>query len=168
MGGIYAFMDGFQKQTKSPLDYARLNKLGLKRVYIGLESGSQELLNFLGKPITPGIVVETVNTIKGSGIAVGIIVLLGAGGKTYEQDHIIETTSILNAMHLDIDDIVYFSELVENEGLAYSASAFEKNLYPLSPAELIQQESAITNGLIFSDSGGTPHISRYDIREFVY
>ena len=71
-------------------------------------------------------------------------------------------------MRLDIDDIVYFSELVENEGLAYSASAFNINLRPLSAEEIIQQENAITNGLKFSEDGGTPHISRYDIREFVY
>ena len=168
IGGIFAFMDGFQKQAKTSQEYAQLNELGLERVYIGLESGSQKLLNFLGKPITPGVVVETVNRIKGAGIAVGIIVLLGAGGKVYEHDHILKTTEILNSMHLDLNDIVYFSELVENEGLAYSASAFEIKLHPLSGIEKIQQENAITDGLVFSDLGGTPHISRYDIREFVY
>lgn len=168
MGGIYAFMDGFDKKTKTHQDFVRLNQLGLKRVYIGLESGSQKLLRFLGKPISPKAVIDTVNLIKGAEIAVGIIVLLGAGGKTFERDHINETIATLNSMNLDLNDIVYFSELVENEGLAYTTRAFETHLHALSTSEVIQQEYMITDGLIFSEAGGTPHISRYDIREFVY
>jgi radical SAM superfamily enzyme YgiQ (UPF0313 family) len=168
MGGIFAFMDGFQKNTKDIQDFSNLRKLGLTRVYIGLESGSQKLLRYLGKPITPEKVVQAVNTIKEAGIAVGIIILLGAGGQVFHNDHIIETVTAINAMHLDMEDIIYFSELVENEGLSYTTRAFDEKFLPLSRGQLSQQEITITNGLEFSESGGTPHISRYDIREFVY
>jgi radical SAM superfamily enzyme YgiQ (UPF0313 family) len=140
----------------------------LKRIYIGLESGSPELLYYLSKPITPDKVIDAVKSIKAAGIAVGIIVLLGAGGSVYSQKHIQETTSVLNAMDLGMDDIIYFSELVESEGMAYTSRAFDDGLYPLSGTEIIQQENKIFEALTFSESGGTPHISRYDIREFIY
>ena len=50
LGGIYAFLDGFSGEKKSREDYAQLARLGLKRVYIGLESGDPELLRLLKKP----------------------------------------------------------------------------------------------------------------------
>jgi hypothetical protein len=71
-------------------------------------------------------------------------------------------------MPLDANDLVYFSELVENEGLEYTRDAFSADLMPLSPAERLAQGDRIETGLRFSPQLGTPHISRYDIREFVY
>jgi radical SAM superfamily enzyme YgiQ (UPF0313 family) len=50
LGGIYAFLDGFSGERKSPEDYAELAQRGLKRVYIGMESGNNDLLHFLKKP----------------------------------------------------------------------------------------------------------------------
>lgn len=168
LGGIYAFLDGFSGEKKTAADYARLAAHGVKRIYIGMESGSAELLQFLKKPGSPGDVVQAVRAIKAGGVAVGVIVLLGAGGKAYAQEHIHDTIQAINAMHLDLDDLIYFSELIEDEGLEYTLAAFQLQLQPLSPQERIAQGEAIERGLIFSKRRGTPHISRYDIREFVY
>lgn len=167
LGGIFAFLDGFSGERKTPQDFARLAELGLKRVYIGMESGHEPLLKFLHKPGTPQDVLQAVRNIKEGGVAVGIIVLLGAGGKAYAQAHIQDTIHLINAMPLDLEDLIYFSELVENENLPYVQTAYENSLRPLSADERIQQGEAIENGLVFGGKG-TPHISRYDIREFVY
>ena len=79
-----------------------------------------------------------------------------------------EEISLINALPLAVDDIIYFSELVENENLPYVQSAYQNALVPLSAQERIEQGDAIERNLKFSVEGGTPHISRYDIREFVY
>ncbi|MFZ6019538.1 MAG: radical SAM protein, partial [Chloroflexota bacterium] len=39
LGGIFAFLDGFSGERKTPQDFSRLAELGLKRIYIGMESG---------------------------------------------------------------------------------------------------------------------------------
>ena len=96
---------------------------------------------------------------KAGGLAVGVIVLLGAGGHTYAREHVQETMRIVNAMQLDADDLIYFSELVESEGLPYVQDAYQAGLQPLSPAERLAQGEAIEAGLKFSEQGGTPHIS---------
>jgi hypothetical protein len=57
---------------------------------------------------------------------------------------------------------------VVSEGLEYAKDAYEAGLKPLNQAERTAQGEAITRGLKFSGEGGTPRISRYDIREFVY
>jgi hypothetical protein len=79
-----------------------------------------------------------------------------------------DTIRAINAMPLDMDDIVYFSELVADEGLAYSRVAYQAQLVPLTEQERIKQGEAIEDGFHFSQARGMPHISRYDIREFVY
>jgi hypothetical protein len=168
LGGLYAFLDGFSGEKKSPGDYAALGGRGLRRVYVGMESGNGPLLDFLKKPGTPDDVVRAVRAIKSGGVAVGVIVLLGAGGGQYAQAHVEDTVEALNAMKLGMDDIIYFSELVVGEGLAYAADAFQAGLRPLSHEERVGQGEAIERGLRFSPADGTPHISRYDIREFVY
>ncbi len=168
LGGLYAFLDGFSGERKSVADYAWLKQRGLQRVYVGLESGNAELLRFLRKPGSPDDAVRAVQTMKQAGLAIGVIVLLGAGGRQYAHQHVTDTIQAINAMGLGMDDIIYFSELVVSEGLQYAQDAYQAGLEPLSHAERVRQGEAIERGLIFSSKGGTPHISRYDIREFVY
>lgn len=168
LGGIYAFLDGFSGEKKSAADYARLASLGLKRVYIGMESGNADLLKFLRKPGTPEDVIRTVQTMKTAGVSVGIILLLGAGGQRFAAGHVQDTIRAVNQMNLDLDDLIYFSELVENENLPYVQDAFRSELQPLDPSERLAQQQQIEAGLRFSEASGVPHISRYDIREFVY
>ncbi len=167
LGGIYAFLDGFSGEKKSASDYAQLKSLGMERIYIGMESGSPGLLRYLNKPGSPQDVLHAVQAIKAGGIAVGIIGLLGAGGKHYAAGHVRQTIELINQMPLDVDDIIYFSELIENENLPYVQKAYQNALIPLTSQERIAQGEEIENALVFTD-GNTPHISRYDIREFVY
>lgn len=77
LGGIYAFLDGFSGQKKSPADYAKLAERGLKRVYVGMESGNETLLQFLKKPGKPADAIKAARAMKAGGVTVGVIVLIG-------------------------------------------------------------------------------------------
>ena len=168
LGGIFAFLDAFSGEKKQAEDYEALRASGLERVYIGLESGYDPLLRYLQKPGTSRHALHTVRAIKSAGVAVGVIILLGAGGRAYADGHVRETIRTLNLMPLDMDDQIYFSELIEQEGMRYSIRAFQEELEPLSERDRLHQAEQIESGLKFTSAGGTPHISRYDIREFVY
>ncbi|HEY3340364.1 MAG TPA: radical SAM protein [Anaerolineae bacterium] len=168
LGGVYAFLDGFSGERKSVADYRALAAQGLKRVYIGMESGNDGLLTFLNKPSKPDEVIRAVRSMKAGGVAVGVIILLGAGGHEYAEGHVADTVRALNAMPLDMDDIIYFSELVTSEALDYTQAAYQAQLNPLTQHERIAQGEQIQAGLRFDPERGVPHISRYDIREFVY
>jgi len=168
LGGLYAFLDGFSGDKKSAREYAALSQFGLKRVYIGLESGHDPLLQFLRKPGKAADAIQAVHAMKEAGVSVGVIVLLGAGGHRFSADHVSDTIAVLNRMNLDADDLLYFSELIESEGLEYTRDAHAAALQPLSPEERLTQGQQIEQGLQFDPVRGVPHISRYDIREFVY
>jgi radical SAM superfamily enzyme YgiQ (UPF0313 family) len=168
LGGIYAFQDGFSGKKKYVEEYHQLHNAGLERVYIGLESGHDPLLNILQKPGNAEDALQTVRALKAAGIGVGVIILLGAGGSVFADDHVRDTVRVLNKMQLDMNDQVYFSELIEPEGMSYSVNAYQADLHPLTARDRLHQGEQIEAGLQFSTEGGTPHISRYDIREFVY
>lgn len=98
LGGIFAFLDGFSGEKKTAADYIELASRGLVRVYIGLESGHNPLLKFLNKPGTAQDAVSAVHKLKGAGVSVGVIILLGAGGKQYAPGHVQDTIAALKAM----------------------------------------------------------------------
>lgn len=163
LGGLYAFLDGFSGEKKSAADYRTLRERGLARVYVGLESGSDDLLRFLRKPGQAGDAVVAVRAMKEAGLAAGIIVLVGAGGEQYAADHVEQTAAVLNAMSLDSRDILYFSELVVSDELRYAQDAASASLNALDADARAEQQAAIEARLHVE-----PRISRYDIREFIY
>lgn len=153
-GGIASFVDAFTRQP----DFPALAQLGLRRVYVGMETGSDELLRWLRKPATTEKMSATVVAAKAAGTSVGVIVLLGAGGERFAEAHVRETVRVLNALPLGKGDYIYMSPLVVKPESAYDA--------PLLSAEQIrQQELAIRAGIQLSPK---PYVARYEVETFVY
>lgn len=166
--GIYSFIDAFDVHRKSAADWAELVERGLRRVYVGMESGDDALLRFLRKPGTVADVLEAVATLKAAGSAVSVIIMIGVGGQQYAAGHVRNTVCALNALPLDGGDIIYFSPFVEQPGAEYGRAAAEAGLTPLPEADIAAQEAAICAGLRPRVPARPPKIARYDIREFIY
>jgi len=141
-----------------------LAERGLRRVYIGLESGHDPLLELVRKPGHAADAIETVRAIKAAGINVGVIVMIGLGGDRFSTGHIADTIDVLNAMQLGAGDLIYFSDLVEDPDTPYPALALNHSIRALTPEERSAQRTAIRNGLYVNGV----KISNYDVREFVY
>ncbi|MEI7768495.1 MAG: radical SAM protein, partial [Chloroflexales bacterium] len=60
---LYAFLDIFGADQKTTAEYAELRALGVRRVYIGLESGDEAVFSLLNKPGSPQQCVTTVERI---------------------------------------------------------------------------------------------------------
>ncbi len=73
-----------------------LQKAGLSRVHIGLESGYDRLLAFMKKGVTARLHIEAGKKIKASGLGLSEYVILGLGGKGMWKPHAIETAKVLN------------------------------------------------------------------------
>jgi hypothetical protein len=164
--GVYAFVDAFTGTHKQAADYEVLARLGLRRVYIGLESGHDPLLEFVKKPGLSADAVETVRAVKAAGVMVGVIVMIGLGGDRFETGHIADTAAALNTMELGAGDLVYFSDLVEVPGTVYPVLAADRSIRPLTSTEREAQRQSIRRKLSFP--GEPPQIATYDVLEFVY
>jgi hypothetical protein len=72
-------------------------------------------------------------------------------------------------MRLRPGDLVYFSEYVDDPGLAYGKrAAGAADLQPLSPEGCAGQRRAILDGIRGAPGARPPRHATYDIREFVY
>ena len=166
--GIYSFMDAFDVHRKSPDEWAELAGRGLRRVYIGMETGDDALLRWLRKPGTVADVIEAVARLREAGITASVIIMTGIGGERYAETHVCGTIAALNAMSLGAGDIVYFSPFVDHPDSEYGRLAEATSIRPLTEAEMATQEAAIRHGLRAQNPAHPPQVSRYDIREFIY
>jgi hypothetical protein len=164
--GVGAFVDAFTGVRKTTGDYQALAKRGLCRVYLGLESGHDPLLEFVRKPGSREDALQTVRAIKAAGVAAGVIVMIGLGGDRYAAGHVADTIAAVNDMRLGAGDLLYFSDLVEIPETAYPALAATHGIRALTPAERHAQRQAIRDGLRFT--GPPPKVTSYSVREFVY
>jgi len=163
---VYGFQDGFTGTLKTAADYAALRARGLRRVYIGLESGHDALLALVRKPSTSQQAIDTVRAIKAGGVNVGVIVMVGLGGAHFAEAHVADTAEAINRMKLGAGDLLYFSDLVAVPGSPYFDGAESASLAPLDEGERVAQRAAIVSRLVFASSA--PQLATYDIREFVY
>jgi radical SAM superfamily enzyme YgiQ (UPF0313 family) len=157
VSGVHAFVDAWSGRRRSRRVLEPCRRLGLKRVYIGLESGDPTLLAWLHKPGTPADAVELVSSLHAAGIDVGVIVLLGAGGRRFAAEHVRRTAQVLGRMRLGGQDLLYFSELQGHP-----------ELEPLGPEACDAQRAAILEELGCLSGQGRPRVATYDIREFLY
>lgn len=166
--GIFSFIDAFDVHRKSLADWQELAGRGLRRVYIGMETGDDALLRFLRKPGTAADVIEAVRLIKQAGIAASVIIMTGIGGEAGAAAHESATIAALNAMPLTAGDIVYFSPFVDSPASEYGALAAAAGIRPLTPAAMAEQEARIRAELRPEQPARPPQYAKYDIREFVY
>ena len=165
--GIGSFLDIFTGTPRSVAEWTELHRLGLRRVYIGMESGSEDLLQWLRKPATVPGLTRTVTALKDARLTVAVIVLLGAGGRQFAEAHVRETARVINSLPLSRGDYIYLSPLVIYPGGQYDAIALQESITPLTPAEIDAQEQELRAGLQLARRGN-PYIARYDLETFTY
>jgi radical SAM superfamily enzyme YgiQ (UPF0313 family) len=85
-------------RSKSPENLLELKHLGLDRVYMGLESGCDEILLHIKKGETAETMISAGQKIRESGIFLSVTALLGLGGVVWTKRHAEETAKALTAM----------------------------------------------------------------------
>jgi molybdenum cofactor biosynthesis enzyme MoaA len=163
--GIYAFLTA---QTAANMSRKKLDCLAdhyINRVYIGVESGCEAVLEVLRKPQTPSDVVEGVRQVKAAGIDVGVIVLAGVGGHELSNPHIERTIELVGSLPLDSNDIVYVSPLEEDDTANYREQLNKHSLSRMGFGKIAAQAQLLRSRL----SKRVPaRVTRYHVSEFVY
>ena len=83
---------------KSLEELTLLRQHGLHIVYLGVESGSAEVLHQMKKGVTPQEMITAGQRVVTSGIKLSCTVILGLGGTKYSREHALETALVLNAI----------------------------------------------------------------------
>lgn len=130
--------------NKSVDDLKELQELGLKILYVGCESGDDQLLGFIEKGETFESSLAALKKIKAAGIKSSVMILNGLGGAKYSKQHALASAELMNQAQPE-----YLSTLVPE--FPFGAQRFEKsfngNWQPLTLLELFQEMKLLMENL---------------------
>ncbi len=156
---ISSYANGYNIVNRSMDDLKELSKRKLNLMYIGLESGNQEILNQCNKKSTVEQMIEAVQIAEDAGIKSSVIVLLGLGGKRYAATHVKDTISALNKMQ---PRFLSFLSLMLIPGTDLYKDDRQGRFEQLDSRELLQQTYDIIFGLELKKTiFRTNHASNY-------
>ncbi len=166
--GIYSFLDVFTGFKLTSEHFTQLGKLNLRMVYLGIETGSQDVLKLLHKPNTADKILQLVSSLHEASIGVAAIFLVGAGGKTFEEEHITESIELIKKMNLNSNDIIYLSKLFIYQ--SFQKTLTKNDIDSHSEEELESQLQKFKSLLdeYYSSMASKPIITRYELLDFIY
>jgi radical SAM superfamily enzyme YgiQ (UPF0313 family) len=126
---------------KSDEELKQLADAGLDIVYMGLESGSSKILRKMKKGTNAESMIKAGKKVLKAGIKLSLYIILGLGGKSLSEEHVIETARVLTEINPTIFrfrtlNIVPFSELWKKNEITL-----------LSPVENLKEERDIIANL---------------------
>lgn len=152
--GFYSFSEGSAASCRPPAEFRALARLGLTRVYYGLETGHAALRKALGKPGALETIAKSIENAKSAGVRAGVILLTGPGGRAWATRHVEASVRFIKRLPLDQSDFLFVSPLYGRDGTGHAA---------LAAGDMERQVGHLRRAL-----AGKVRMAPYDIREFVY
>jgi len=121
---------------KSDDDLSELAALGLKVIYVGAESGDDEVLRRVDKGETHATTVDALLRARAAGIKTSVMILNGLGGRALSRQHALASARLANATQPD-----YLATLVLTfyKGRERFEAGFENRFEELDPAGLCEE-----------------------------
>ena len=141
---ISSYGNGYNITKRSEEELCELYDHKLKLIYMGLESGSQLVLDKCKKRATAKEMIAAVQKAKDAGIKSSVIVLLGLGGQKNSKDHVKETIIALNDMQ---PKYLSFLSLMLIPGTPLYEDTKNGEFIELNPMELLGESHDILDGL---------------------
>lgn len=135
-------------KTKTIEELKKLHKYHYNDLYIGLESGCDEVLKILNKGFDKKEEEKSLDKLQKVGITYNALIMMGSGGKKYSQKHVTESIKIINKYPPKI--LCLMSTTI------YKNSQLEKlvknsTFTPLTENEMINEELEILNNVKLND-----------------
>lgn len=146
LGDLRAAFPGLQRVSsyclprnlakKTVEELAQLKEAGLQILYVGMESGDDEILNRVNKGESWESTRSALMKIREAGLTSSVMVLNGLGGEALSRQHAINTATLCNETQPD-----YLSTLVVSfpQGEERFRSGFGDDFVPLSQQGLFEE-----------------------------
>lgn len=141
---VSGYANGYNITQRTDEELKELYDHKLRLIYIGLESGNQEILDRCHKPSSADEMIEAVRRAARFGIKSSVIVLLGLGGKRYSDIHVCDTIKALNIMQ---PRYLSFLSLMVIPGTELDEEVRSGEFEELNSKELLQEAHDIIKGL---------------------
>ena len=146
-------------KNKSVDDLEKLRKAGLKLIYVGVESGDDELLKRIDKGETAASTIESMQKAKAAGIKSSVMIINGLGGKKYSKQHATNSARVINAIQPE-----FLSTLVLSfpYGLEHFKGRFAGEFEELNILELLVEQKIFIQNLELKETVfRSDHASNY-------
>ena len=155
----YASPSSLQIRTDEELQLLR--DKGLTLLYMGLESGCDDVLKLMRKGHTSAEIVECGRKVKRNGIGLSVTAITGLGGPELMEAHAVDTAKALNAMNPEYIGIL---TLVVEDGTPLQDWVREGKFHLLTPAQVLQEtklmvESFDSPGSVFRMNHASNYLS---------
>ena len=130
----YALPRDILSKTDDELKSIRAN--GLKLLYIGVETGDDELLTLIGKGETADSTVEGILKAHNAGIETSVMIINGLGGKKYSQQHAVNSAKLVSRVNPKFLSTLTLSMPL---GEAHFKNKFKGEYIPLTVVELFEE-----------------------------
>jgi radical SAM superfamily enzyme YgiQ (UPF0313 family) len=138
----YAGPQNLLQKTSEQLRQLRLRKL--HTLYLGLESGSDQVLATVKKGVNANQIINGCAKAHAAGFKLSLMVLLGLGGQRLWQEHARQTAAVLNAIQ---PDILNFLSVKLIPGTALYQQARQGDFLPLTEKQLLSELQLILENL---------------------
>lgn len=144
---------------KSEEDLIALKEAGLEMVYLGAESGDNEVLKQICKGETAEEIIAAGQKLKRCGIKNSVTLISGLGGRKGLKEHAVKSAELINAMNPEFASILTL-HLTPDSPMAQEIARGEREL--LTPDEIVEETELFLRHI---DSPGTVfrtnHASNY-------
>ena len=121
---------------KSPEDLLLLKQAGLQMVYLGIESGDDEVLALVQKGVTGDEMIAAGQKILAAGMKLSAMLVLGLGGRELSLQHARNSGRVASAIN---PTMLSALTLMLHRGTPLRADAEQGRFHPLSPYEFVQE-----------------------------
>ncbi|MEM5536184.1 radical SAM protein [Neptuniibacter pectenicola] len=123
-------------KNKTVEELAELRRLGLVLLYVGAESGNDQILTKIDKGETFQTTVDALHKVSAAGLKSSVMIINGMGGVNYSEQHALDSAALVNETQPDyLATLVLFFHQAE----ASFISAFGDDFVMASQRQLIQE-----------------------------
>ena len=153
----YAMPMNLLKKTSEDLD--RMNKAGLNRLYLGIETGNDIILKKVTKGATQKTMIKACNKAKDAGYSLSCMVILGLGGSKYTKENAVDTAKVINSVQPDYVGALtlYLENGIKNEFLTKFEGEFERltDSQAIDELEQLISEIDVSDEIVFRANHGS-------------
>ncbi len=159
LGRIAAYATPQDVLRRKVSELKALKELKLGILYMGVESGDDEILRRVGKGVDYRQIVEAGKKVKEAGIILSVTVILGLGGIEKSKEHALKTAEILTKIDPEYAGALTLT-LVPGTPLHHEWQ--QGNFSLLTPFEFLEELKMIVENSSFSDCFfSSMHASNY-------
>ena len=144
---------------KTPEELNMMNKAGLDRLYLGIETGNDIILKKVTKGATQSTMIKSCNKAKDAGFTLSCMVILGLGGSKYTKENAVDTAKVINAVQPDYVGALtlYLENGIKEEFLTKFEGEFERltDSQAIDELELLISEIDVDNEIVFRANHGS-------------